>query len=242
MVSGLVSRLDRVLYPGIQDRWDDWLFRDEISRHLHPGHVLLDLGAGAGIVDAMNFRGRAAKVCGLDPDERVRMNQYLDDAKVGTGEAIPYANESFDIVFSDNVLEHLDQPELVFREVWRVLKPGGIFLAKTPNRMHYVPQLARLTPHRFHQFYNRLRGRAAVDTFPTRYRVNTPEAVRRVAEVSGLRVARIQLVESRPEYLRVAVPTYLLGWAYERVVNSSPLLERFRVLLVATLQKPNTPS
>ncbi|MEI2780661.1 MAG: hypothetical protein V9H25_05130 [Candidatus Competibacter sp.] len=44
----------------------------------------------------------------------------------------------------------------VFREVARVLKRGGVFLFKTPNKTHYMPTIARLTPHRFHQFVNRI--------------------------------------------------------------------------------------
>jgi SAM-dependent methyltransferase len=154
------------------------------------------------------------------------------------GESIPYPAETFDLIFADNVLEHLTDPEAVLREVVRVLKPGGIFLAKTPNKYHYMPLVARLTPHGFHQFINRLRGRASVDTFPTRYRINTPGAIRYYAARSGLRVRGIRLIEGRPEYLRLSSFTYLLGWLYERLVNALPGLERFRILLIAVLEKP----
>ena len=62
-------------------------------------------------------------------------------------------------------MEHLEDPETVFGEINRVLKPGGIFLFKTPNRRHYMPLIAQLTPYRFHQFINKLRGRDSEDTF-----------------------------------------------------------------------------
>jgi SAM-dependent methyltransferase len=140
-------------------------------------------------------------------------------------------------VFCDNVLEHLDHPEVVFREVARVLVPGGSFLAKTPNRNHYMPLVAQATPHAFHQFYNRLRGRESVDTFPTLYRANTREAIERLSREAGLRVASVDFIEGRPEYLRLTPPTYLAGWAYEKIVNSSPLFERFRIVMVVHLRK-----
>jgi hypothetical protein len=116
--------------------------------------------------------------------------------------------------------------------------PGGWFLAKTPNKWHYVPLLARATPLAFHRFYNRLRGRAALDTFPTRYRANSVRDVRKLAAASGLNVTHLERVEGRPEYLRVHPATYLVGCAYERFVNLSERLAGLRVLLIAELQKP----
>ena len=200
---------------------------------------MLDLGAGAGLVPEMDLRGRAAYVCGVYRDTRVVDNPFLDEAAVAGGEAIPHPDASFELVIADNVLEHLATPVTVFREVARVLVPGGVFLTKTPNRRHYVPLAARLTPHRFHRAFNRRRGRLDDDTFPTLYRANTPREVRRHAAAAGLDVHSIELVEGRPEYLRPWPPLYLLGWLYERAVNRVPGLARFRVLLVAHLVKPS---
>ena len=101
-----------------------------------------------------------------------------------------------------------------------------------------MPTVARLTPHRFHQFYNRLRGRQGEDTFPTRYRANTRAALEHWADVTGMRVEGINVIEGRPEYLRMSAVTYAMGWAYERTVNYVPGLDRFGVLLVAHLVKP----
>ena len=54
----------------------------------------------------------------------------------------------------------------------------------------------------------------------------------------GIEPQGIQLIEGRPEYLRMSTPSYLLGWLYERVVNSSEVFARFRVVLVCALEKP----
>jgi SAM-dependent methyltransferase len=199
---------------------------------------VLDIGAGAGIVSQMNFRGLARKVCGLDPDSRVSQNPYLDEGKQGVGESIPYPDESFDLVFADNVFEHLETPQLVFGEVARVLKPGGIFLGKTPNRHHYMPLIAQITPFWFHRWVNRKRGRQEIDTFPTRYRANTPTDLERLAKSAGLTIGSIRLVEARPEYLRFSAVTYMFGLAYERFVNLSEVLAPFRILIIAVFRKP----
>lgn len=234
---GLVTWIDHKFYPDYQRNWDDLIFRQRILNVITPESDVLDIGAGAGIVEAMNFRGKARKVCGIDLDPRVVDNPYLDEATVGDGGRLPYADDSFDVAFADNVMEHLDKPLDVFGEIARVLRPGGKLLFKTPNRNHYMPVIARLTPHGFHQWFNRRRGRTEVDTFPTRYRANSTGQVRTLANATGFEVDAIELIEGRPEYLRVTAPTYLCGLLYERAVNSISGLAPFRVLLIATLEK-----
>ena len=240
-MNALVAWIDQYCYPRFQRNWDDQLFRERILIHLRPDAAALDLGAGAGIVEQMNFRGLAASVCGVDLDPRVVNNPMLDEGRVANADGIPYEANRFDVVFSDNVLEHLDDPLEVFREVARVLKPGGVFLFKTPNKWHYMPTIARLTPHGFHQYVNRLRGRAEVDTFPTRYRANCLDDVARLATDAGLVVERVDRVEGRPEYLRMTWPTYVVGLAYERLVNSAEIFAPLRILLVGSLRKPMGP-
>jgi len=110
--------------------------------------------------------------------------------------------------------------------------------SRNPNKWHYVPLIARLTPHAFHRWIVRWRGRAGDDVFPTRYRANSPGAIRRLAAGTGFAVTRTELIEGRPEYLRFSALTYLLGWLYERLVNRVPGLARLRVLLVVEMRKP----
>ena len=235
-----IHALDTRWYPGVPDNWDDELFRTIILRHLRPDSIVLDVGAGAGIVKQMNFRGVARRVCGIDLDERVLQNPYLDEAAVGTADALPHSSASFDLVFADNVLEHLPTPQRTFAEISRVLKPNGIFLGKTPNKWHYMPLIARCTPLRFHKFYNRLRGRASIDTFPTTYLANSRRALKKLAQNAGLEVIEIRFYESRPEYLRFNAATYTLGHYWERLVNCCAALEDLRILIVVHLRKPSS--
>lgn len=237
-MSSLTAWMDQTFYPTQSSHWDDTLFREKILRYLRPDMRLLDLGAGAGILPQMNFREHAREVIGIDMDPRVTSNPYLHRGIIGQGESIPLDDESVDMVVSDNVLEHLAEPVVVFSEIRRVLRPGGIFLAKTPNKWHYMPVMARITPMSFHRWFNSLRGRASEDTFPTLYRANSRGDLQRIARSAGLELVQTDLVEGRPEYLRMTAVTYFPGLMYERMVNLTNLAQSLRILLIAHLRKP----
>jgi SAM-dependent methyltransferase len=220
----IISLLDRWWYPGQGDVWDETLFRKIILAHIRPGMAILDLGAGRGASPRLHFKGLGAHITGVDLDAVVLENPNLDHAAVISGTSwSPLQTAFFDLIFSANVLEHVQDPVPFMMEAARVLKLGGTFLAKTPNKWHYMPLVARFSPFWFHRLYNRLRGRPTFDTFPTVYRLNTPQDLARYAKVAGLEVVRIDAVEGRPEYLRLTAPTYFIGLLYERIVNALKL-------------------
>lgn len=234
--SRIVDWIDRKFYADVERAWEEQVLRREVLSRLNNNQVILDLGAGSGN-RLMDFRGHAAQVCGLDPDPQVLANPFLDEAKVGTGEAIPYEDASFDLVVANNVLEHLARPQAVFREVYRVLKPGGVFVVKTPNRRHYFVGVARLTPHWFHRLYYSWRGIVEGDPFPTHYRANSASDLRALAEGAGFDVASLALVEGRPVHLRWCWPAYLAGVAYERLVNASERFAPLRAVILARFRR-----
>lgn len=215
----LISKLDKKFYPGVGNRWDDAIFRDTLLRYLRPEMVVLDLGAGAGIIPEMNFKGKVKKMYGLDPDERVMLNPFLDSAICSTAEEMPFDDEMFDVIICQNVMEHIENPLVMLAQVKRVLKRGGLFFVKTPNRNHYITLAARVTPHGFHQWYNKLRGRNEEDTFKTLYNFNSKSQQKKIIHSAGLETVEINFYESRPEYLRLNALTYLVGIIYERTIN-----------------------
>jgi len=52
--------------------------------------------------------------------------------------SLPFREETFDVAVSSHVIEHLDTPETLLKEVARVLKPGGAFLLMCPSRNHWM--------------------------------------------------------------------------------------------------------
>jgi SAM-dependent methyltransferase len=97
---------------------------------------VLDLGCGSGAsIDTFKAlalqRGHGIHWRGVDiagsPEVRARVRQ---DGTFDTfdGVSLPYADASFDVVYSDQVFEHVRHPDQLVREVARVLKPGGRFM------------------------------------------------------------------------------------------------------------------
>lgn len=235
---GLVATLDRLWYPDHRDHWDARAFRTRILDRLTPDMCLLDIGAGRGNEAEMDFKGRAAQVIGADVDPVVLENPLVDRAVIITDKGLEGIEDgSVDLIVSCNVWEHVAAPKPFLDEAHRVLKSGGAMMAKTPNFWHYMPIIAHLTPTWFHKLYNRLRGRDAVDTFPTTYKLNTRADIARHAAASGFTVEMIEAEEGRPEYLRLTALTYLFGWLYERMVNALGWKGAMLVYYI-TLRKP----
>ncbi|WP_397544335.1 bifunctional 2-polyprenyl-6-hydroxyphenol methylase/3-demethylubiquinol 3-O-methyltransferase UbiG [Roseovarius salis] len=149
------TRNDLTIYDGAAQHWwsDDirWVRTLKnlvpgrlrwFDRHVEwPGQEVLDLGCAGGFM-AERLAQEGASVTGIDPAERAidaaqaHARQAGLDIRydVGIGEALPYADDSFDAVVCVDVLEHVAELGRVLDEVGRVLRPGGYFLYDTINR------------------------------------------------------------------------------------------------------------
>ncbi|MBA2559471.1 MAG: class I SAM-dependent methyltransferase [Propionibacteriales bacterium] len=166
-------------------------FYGRVSALLEPSHTIADLGAGRGsfLEDPVSYRrelrrlqGKAHRVIGLDIDPVVLSNPTVDEAHVLVpGGPFPLSDGSVDLIVSDFSLEHVDDPDQLAAEIRRVLRPGGWFCARTPNKWGYIGVAARIVPNRLHSaVLRRLQPtKPERDTFPTRYRMNTLAELRR---------------------------------------------------------------
>jgi SAM-dependent methyltransferase len=137
----------------------------------------------------------------------------------GLGEALPFRTGSFDLVIAMWVLEHLAQPETVFREIRRVLVPGGHLLFLTPNAQHPLILFNRFSwafPAVQRLLIPRLYGRAEADTFRVRYRANTLARLRALAAAHGFRVASLHAIKD-PTYLAFNELFFQMGVLMEDV-------------------------
>ena len=217
-------------------------FYQRVNALLQPEMRVLDFGAGRGAsafhgvryVQALGtIRGKVEKVVGVDVDPIVLTNPLLDEGVViRPHEALPFASESFDMIVSDFVFEHLEDPAVVCRDLDRILKPGGWICARTPNRHGYIAVGNRALPARLKDrvlaFLQPQRDSA--DVFIAYYRLNTPAAISR--SFPGYKHI-IYGWDSEPEYgsNRLTLRLFMLLHAV------TPAL--FKTTLMVFLQKPD---
>ena len=98
------------------------------------GQVLVN-GCGVGLY-VKHLLPLANKVFGLDIEfpRVVETSQYSPLMINGAGEQLPYAANSFDMILSHEVLEHLQDDKVAIHEMVRTLKPGGRVVLFCPNR------------------------------------------------------------------------------------------------------------
>jgi SAM-dependent methyltransferase len=123
--------------------YDAWRYRQErhipacLDRTQWRGKKVLEIGLGQGAESEQLIR-RGARWSGLDLTQesvdRVRArltvrNLPHDEVRQGSALAIPWPDDSFDVVFSHGVLHHVPDVRAAQHEIHRVLKPGGTLIA-----------------------------------------------------------------------------------------------------------------
>jgi len=114
------------------------------------GKKVLEIGSGAGVTHVTWTKAFHIEGWGVEPEgegfgdtaaiaRALIAANGLDPARIlnSTGEALPFPDAAFDIVYSANVLEHTNDPAQVLREAVRVLKPGGTLQIVCPNYLSY---------------------------------------------------------------------------------------------------------
>lgn len=102
---------------------------------------ILEIGCAQGLLMVALCEKGFSRVVGVEPSaQAIKTSQKLSkalgvklDILSGRAEKLPFADSSFDLVIASSVLEHVHDPELVIKEVGRVLKPGGAFYFSTTS-------------------------------------------------------------------------------------------------------------
>jgi glycosyltransferase involved in cell wall biosynthesis/ubiquinone/menaquinone biosynthesis C-methylase UbiE len=204
-----------------------------VVQHLSSASMVLDLGCGEGYGTHL-LAQHARHVTGLDVELAVvahAAHQYGSDSclfGLYDGKTLPFNDHTLDVVVGMQVIEHVEHEHQFVAEIHRVLKPGGIFIATTPDRTY------RLRPgqqpwNRFH-----IREYAAEDL--QRVLAQTFAHVQVLHVCGSTEVYRIEW--QRVQWARKIAA---LDWLKLREVVPEHLLPTLRTLLkTLTRQQKNT--
>ena len=157
------------------------------------GRRVLEVGCGAG-TDLVRFARGGANVTGVDlaPSSIALARKHFAlegrraELLVADGEALPFADRSFDLVYAHGVVQYTTDDRALVRECRRVLKPGGIAVFQVYNRISWLNALSRVTKvelehvdapvlkkYSIGEFRDLLKGFSRVRIVPERFPVKT---------------------------------------------------------------------
>ena len=213
-------------------------YERRVNALLRPDSVLLDAGCGRTVPVLRGYLGRAARLIGIEIVEFTDVPNGIETYNADLGK-LPFEDSSVDLIMSRSVFEHLSDPQSVYSEFARILRPGGHVVFLTANMWDYGTLIARLVPNRFHaRIVKKVEGRDEEDTFPTEYKTNTRSEVARLASVAGLQLDSFDYLNQYPNYLMFNAALFFLGMCFERLTSHFELLRWLRGWILVTLRKP----
>ncbi len=151
----LASFYDRFWLEGAPPHDLEPHLRTLFETHVRPDADCLDVGCGDGRKSGLWLSEHARSYVGVDISaaavaEAGRLG--LDARQIDEASALPFEDESFDVVVCVEVLEHLFAPQLAVAEMKRVLRPGGTAIVTVPKVAYWrkrleLALLGRWDPH-----------------------------------------------------------------------------------------------
>jgi len=196
--------------------------------NLH-GKTVLDIGSGRGGY-ARKFVREGARVVALDITDE--LFQKINGVKFVLGDAmkIPAKDNTFDFIFSSSIIEHVNKPELMIREIGRVLKNDGVCYLSFPpfwspvgahqfKPFHYLGETAatffarkiyKAKSHKYDDVYGKLH-------------IRTIRLVKGLIKNNGLRVKSITTRMSPVNFAKIPVLNEFLTWHVEFIIEKQSI-------------------
>ncbi len=199
--------------------------------------TILDAGCGRGAPILSKFKDKAQKLIGVDLEEPLETLNKIHYIK-GDISNIDIPSNSIDIVISRAVLEHIVNPDSVFREINRILKPKGNFIFLTPNLYDYVSIASKIIPNKFHKaVVSKTEGRTRNDVFPAYYKANTYKAIKRLSDTNKFTIESFEWLGQYPSSFMFNSYLFLIGTMYEKIISKFEFFNFLRGWLLVHLKK-----
>ncbi len=233
--------VQRVIVPNL--RYSQYLYEDVLKMNVRAETVWLDLGCGRRLLPEWRLEqekllvGSCKTIVGLDYDlPSLKDHQNISLKVRGSVCELPFGDGCFDLVTANMVVEHLDFPEIQFKDVLRILKRGGLFIFHTPNAVSYVTIVNRLVPETLKKkLIYVLEGRKEEDVFETHYKANTARRISALARLTGFEAVKIKMLVTSAAFALV-LPVAVAELIWIRLLMTRPF-KPLRTNIIAILRK-----
>lgn len=198
--------------------------------------IILDAGCGKGGI-ITQVKNQVKEIIGVDNDATVfKSNQVVDNKIVASLDKIPLADNIIDTAVATFVIEHVDNPKDIFKEIFRILVPGGYFIFITTNICNPVIFFSKLLPYSVHLFLReKLLHKSDEGTHETYYQANTYSKLEELSKQVGFKGCEV-IKMGNPEYLAFSKITLLPAVYFEKLIDNE-YLDFLKMYLVGIFQK-----
>jgi len=234
-------KLEKKIVPNL--KYCQYFYEDVLFENVNKDTIWLDLGCGHQILpgwrsgEEKRLFAKAKSVVGIDYDfASLKKHENMSLKLRGDITSLPFRDNSFSLITSNMVIEHLKEPNVQFSEIFRILKPGGKFIFHTPNTLGYITVLARIIPNGVKdKLVYLLQGRKEEDVFPAYYRANSKKEITSLASQSGFIVESIRMLASSAQFV-IIPPLVVLELCFIRLLMSNRF-KMFRPYILTILRK-----
>lgn len=200
----------------------EWASRVADAAELAPGHRVLDVGCGTGVLarEALARVRPGGSVAGIDPNEAMlrvaREKEAAVEWRNGRAEALPFDDGAFDAVLCQFALMFFEDPVAAIREMARVARPGGRVVVAVWDRIERSPGYAALA-----EILAELFGEPAAEALRLPFAFGDAERLRSLFREGGLAGARVTTRTGAARFpsIRSWMFTDVRGWTLSEEID-----------------------
>lgn len=163
---------------------------------IHKDSVVLDAGCGTG--NPLISKHIVKELIGCDINlDAIKSNVDISYGLVGDLENIVFCENTFDLIMSFDVIEHIENPLVFIKNAYKSLRKGGYLFLVMPNRNSLFGLVARLFPYSLKVKILKILGSSTTNTVHY-YRLNTPSSIIKALISDGFNEIRIVMLNRLP--------------------------------------------
>ena len=202
----------------------EWAPRMADAAKLGPGQTALDVACGTGVFarEALRRVDPSGTVSGLDCNEDMLAVARREEPEIGWrhgfAEALPFADDSFDVVACQFGLMFFEDRRTALQQMWRVLKPGGRVVVAVWDALERSPGYASMT-----ELLRRLFGDQVADELRAPFVLGDPTLLRVLFTEAGIGRAEVNTIVGAACFPSIDdwVHTDIKGWTLADRINDA---------------------